>query len=114
MKRMFGGGITMSNYKTMQICVKKGHRMYDYFQEMCQHAKNMHNTTNFYIRQVYTGLTQEKELQPLQKEVLGNVQKHLPKINDNQLSAYQKRVLKEETKPFEKRKEIKCHLFKEP
>ncbi|CUB12435.1 hypothetical protein BN2127_JRS1_04222 [Bacillus cereus] len=46
--------------------------MYSYFQECCHNAKNMYNTTNFYIRQVYTGLTQEKELQPLQKEVLDN------------------------------------------
>ncbi|MGH1041609.1 RNA-guided endonuclease InsQ/TnpB family protein, partial [Bacillus wiedmannii] len=47
-----------SNYKTLQIWIKKGHRMYSYFQECCHNAKNMYNTTNFYIRQVYTGLTQ--------------------------------------------------------
>lgn len=104
----------MTNYKTMQIGVKKGHRMHDYFQEMCKNAKNMHNTTNFYIRQVYTGLTQEKGLQPLQKEVLDSIEKHLPQMNDNQLLAYQKKLTKEKTKPIEKRKEIKCNLFDEP
>lgn len=103
-----------NNYKTVQIWVKKGHRLHPYFQEMCQNAKNMHNTTNFYIRQVFTGLTQEKELQPLQREVLENIQKHLPKINDNQLLAYQKKIEKEKTKPIEKRKEIKCNLFDKP
>jgi putative transposase len=102
------------NYKTMQIWVKKGHRMHSYFQEMCQNAKNMHNTTNFYIRQVFTGLTQEKKLQTLQKEVLNSIQKHLPKINDNQLLVYQKKAAKEKAKPIEKRKEIKCNLFDEP
>jgi putative transposase len=104
----------MVNYKTMQIWVKKGHRMYSYFKKMCQNAKNMHNTTNFYIRQVFTGLTQEKELQPLQKEVLANIQKYLPKMNDHQLLAYQKRVAKEMEKPIEKRKEMKCNLFDKP
>ncbi len=98
----------------MQIWVKNGHRMYDYFQEMCQNAKNMHNTTNFYVRQVFTSLTQEKELQPLQQEVLENIQKHLPKMNDTQLIAYKKRLEKEKTKPVEKRKEIKCNLFDIP
>ena len=49
--------------------------MYVYFQEMTQNAKNMYNTTNFYIRQVYTGLTQDKQLQPLQKEVLDTIDK---------------------------------------
>jgi putative transposase len=104
----------MTNYKTMQVWVKKGHRMYEYFQEMCQNAKNMHNTTNFYIRQVYTGLTQEKELQPLQKDVLDTVKKYLPRMNDNQFLAYQKKLEMEKIKPIEKRKEIKCNLFDEP
>ncbi|GIN74735.1 hypothetical protein J14TS2_52100 [Bacillus sp. J14TS2] len=104
----------MANYKTMQIWVKKGHRMHGYFREMCQNAKNLHNATNFYIRQVFTGLTQEKELQPLQREVLDAIQKHLPKMNDNQLSAYKKKVEKEKTKTIEKQKEIKCNLFEEP
>lgn len=104
----------MVHYNTMQIWVKKGHRMHSYFQEMCQNAKNMYNTTNFYIRQVYTGLTQEKELQPLQKEVLNTIQNHLPKINENQRLAYHKKVTKEKTKPIDKRKEIKCYLFDGP
>jgi putative transposase len=104
----------MENYKTMQVWVKKGHRLHGYFEEMCSNAKNMFNTTNFYIRQVFTGLTQEKELLELQKEVLDNIQNHLPKINDNQLVAFQKKFEKEKIKPVEKRKDIKCNLFELP
>lgn len=104
----------MPNYKTMQIWVKKGHRMHGYFREMCHNAKNLHNTTNFYIRQVFTGLTQEKERQPLQREVLEAIRKHLPKMNDNQLSAYKRKVEKEKAKPIEKQKEITCNFFEEP
>ena len=51
--------------------------MYGYFQTMTQNAKNMYNTTKFYIRQVYTGLTQDKVLQPLQKEVLDMIDTQL-------------------------------------
>uniref|UniRef100_UPI00403FB61E RNA-guided endonuclease InsQ/TnpB family protein n=1 Tax=Oceanobacillus sp. FSL W7-1281 TaxID=2921698 RepID=UPI00403FB61E len=104
----------MANYQTMQIWVKKNHRMHGYFKEMCQHAKNMHNTTNFYIRQVFTAFTQEKAFQPLQEEVLDTIQKHMPIINANQFVVYQKKVVKEHSKPARERKEIKCHLFKEP
>ncbi|UUI02368.1 transposase [Oceanobacillus jeddahense] len=104
----------MTAYKTLQIWVKKGHRMHPYFQNMCQNAKNMHNTTNFYIRQIFTGLQQEKELQPLQKEVLENLQTYLPGMNANQLKAYQKRNAKEQKKIESERKEIKCHLFEMP
>lgn len=46
---MFGGESQMPAYKSIQIWVKKGHRMHDYFQKMCQYAKNLHNMTNFYI-----------------------------------------------------------------
>lgn len=98
----------------MQIWVKKGHRMHNYFQEMCHNAKNMHNTTNFYIRQVFTCLTQEKELQPPQREVLDTIRKYIPKINENQLLVYQKKIEREKVKPIDERKEIRCNLFDEP
>ncbi|MFD1385604.1 RNA-guided endonuclease InsQ/TnpB family protein [Oceanobacillus oncorhynchi subsp. oncorhynchi] len=98
----------------MQIWVKKGHRMHVYFQNMCQHGKNMHNTTNFYIRQVFTGLKQEKGLLPLQEEILETIRKHLPEMNDNQMIAYQRMVAKEKGKAEPRQKEIKCHLFEMP
>ena len=104
----------LNHYKTQQIWIKKGHRMYTYFQEMSQNAKNMYNTTNFYIRQVYTSLTQEKQLQPLQKEVLELIEKNLDGMNDVQILAYQKKIEKQTLKPKEKQKEVKCHLFEKP
>ncbi|WP_082797541.1 RNA-guided endonuclease InsQ/TnpB family protein [Neobacillus drentensis] len=102
------------NYITQQIWIKKGHRMYGYFQNMTQNAKNMFNTTNFYIRQVYTGLTSNKALQPLQIEVLDTITNNIDKMNDSQLLAYHKRVEKQKSKPKDKQKEIKCHLFEVP
>ncbi len=104
----------MTTYKTMQIWVKNGHRIHPYFTEMCQNAKKLYNSTHFYIRQIFTGLTQEKELHSLQTGVLDTLQKHFPRMNDNQLLAYQKKLAKEKAKPVEKQKEIKCNLFKGP
>jgi putative transposase len=101
-------------YKTQQIWIKKGHRMYSYFKNSCENAKNMYNTTNFYYRQVYTGLTQGKELQPLQKEVLATIENNIEKMNDSQKVAYQQKVAKEEAKPQENQKKIKCNLFEAP
>ncbi|WP_442854529.1 RNA-guided endonuclease InsQ/TnpB family protein [Bacillus sp. SJS] len=110
MKRM----ADIKRYTTMQIWVKKGYRMHSYFNEMCTNSKNLYNTTNFYIRQVYTGLTQTKALQPLQIEVLEAIKKHLPHMNKTQLLAYEKKRSKEETKPLDQQKDIKCNLFTEP
>lgn len=104
----------VKTYKTMQIRVKKGHRLYDYFKEMCHQAKNIHNTTNFYIRQVFTALIQEKALEPLQEEVLQNIAAYLPQMNLCQQASYAKKLETEKMKPLEDRKEITCHIFEAP
>ena len=101
-------------YATHQIWIKKGHRLYLYFQEVTRNSKNMYNTTNFYIRQVYTGLTQDKPLQPLQKEVLDTINKNFKQMNIVQELAYQKKVESEKKKPKEKQKKLKCNLFEKP
>ncbi|MEH6888858.1 transposase [Bacillus sp. JJ864] len=101
-------------YVTYQIWIKKGHKLYSYFLEMCQNAKNLYNTTNFYIRQVYTALRTEKPLQPLQQEVLHTIQVYIDTMNENQLRAYQKNLEKQKEKSAEERKEIKCNLFTLP
>src|SRR4051812_26602797 len=101
-------------YRTYQINVKKGHKLYPYFNEHCLNSNNLYNTTNFYIRQVYTALQQVKVLQPLQKEVMDTIKKNIDKMNDIQLSAYRKKVEKEKLKPKEEQKEIKANLFDLP
>ncbi|MGE7272701.1 RNA-guided endonuclease InsQ/TnpB family protein [Brevibacillus panacihumi] len=103
-----------SSYQTYQIWIKPGHRLFPYFQGMCQQAKGLYNTTNFYIRQVYTAVTQEKGLQPLQQEVMDALIRHIDAINDNQLLAYQKKQEKEWLKPLEQRKEVHANLFSLP
>ena len=102
------------HYKTYQIWIKHGHRMHSYFQTSCELAKNMYNTTNFYYRQVYTALSQMKELQPLQIEVLSTIKHNIDKMNDAQLLVYQKKMEKEMMKPVDERKDVKCNLFKIP
>ncbi|MGF9964490.1 RNA-guided endonuclease InsQ/TnpB family protein [Bacillus rhizoplanae] len=101
-------------YTTYQVWIKKGHKLHAYFMEMCQHAKNLYNTTNFYICQVYTALRTNQPLQPLQQEVLHTLQAYIEIMSENQLRAYQKRVQKQKEKPAEERKEIKCNLFTLP
>jgi len=105
---------TKNTYRTHQIVIKKGHRMYAYFTEMTEKAKNMYNTTNFFIRQTYTGLKAEYALHPLQQEVLTLINKNVDKMNDVQLIAYQKRLAKEKMNPVDKRKEVKSKLFSAP
>ena len=101
-------------YRTYQIRVKKGHRLYPYLETISRKTNNLYNTTNFFIRQIYTSLTQEKELQPLQKEVLDLINKNIDKMNESQLLSYQKKLAKEKAKPVDERKEVKAKLFSKP
>ena len=98
----------------MQIEIKKGHRLFPYFEQMCQNAKHLFNTANFYIRQVFTAFRLEKPLQPLQQEVLDTLNRYIGVMNERQLQAFQSRVAKEQLKPVEERQEIRCNQFELP
>lgn len=102
------------SYRTHQIRIKKGHRMYTYFNTMNHNANNLYNTTNFYIRQIHTTLTQDKPLQSLQIEVMQTIDRALDRMNTTQLATYQKKKQKELSKPTEERTEIKANLFTRP
>ncbi|MFE1627018.1 RNA-guided endonuclease InsQ/TnpB family protein [Brevibacillus reuszeri] len=101
-------------YQTYQIWIKPGHRLFPYFQGLCGQAKNLYNTTNFFIRQAYTAFTQDKELQPLQQEVLDTFHYWIDRMNEAKLLAYEKKVAKELLKPADERKRVKPTLFSLP
>lgn len=101
-------------YRTYQINIKNGHRMYSYFDELCLNSNNLYNTTNFFIRQVYTALNKEGLLQPLQQEVLKVILDNIDTMNANQQKAFLKKLEKEQLKPKDEQKEIKENLFNFP
>ena len=69
-------------YRTVSFEIKKNTELYAYLEELCANAKNLYNTTNFYIRQVMTGIQKEEaDRQPNEKEVLSIIQTYLPKVN---------------------------------
>ena len=49
-------------YRTMSIRIKKGHRLFPYFEDLTLHTCNLYNSTNFYVRQVFTGLSKDPAL----------------------------------------------------
>jgi putative transposase len=69
-------------YRTHQVWIKPGHRLYPYLEQVCQDAKNLYNTTNFYIRQVFTAFGQKQPLQPLQQQVVDTLQTHIDAMNE--------------------------------
>jgi putative transposase len=103
-----------TEYKTFQVRIKKGNRLFPYFEQMCQQAKNVHNTTNFYIRQVFTSYRQETPLQPLQQEVLDTLQRYIGPMNERQGKAYRSRLVRENKKPLDQRKDITFNEFSLP
>ena len=69
-------------YRTVSFEVKKNTELYDYLEELCANSKKLYNTTNFYIRQVMTGIQKDDvDRQPNEKEVLSIIKTYLPKVN---------------------------------
>ena len=49
----------MLMYRTMSIRIKKGNRLYGYFDELTRKSANLYNATNFYVRQVFSGISKD-------------------------------------------------------
>ncbi|MGI2297409.1 RNA-guided endonuclease InsQ/TnpB family protein [Paenibacillus sp. GXUN7292] len=81
-------------YRTLQVWIKPGHRLFPYFDQACQNAKNLYNTTNFYIRQIFTAFGRKDSLQPLQQQVLDTLTAHIDVMNE-------RRSEKNHSYPFE-------------
>jgi len=81
-------------YRTHQVWVKPGHRLFAYLEQACQNAKNLYNTTNFYIRQVFTSFGRNEPLQPLQQQVMNTLKTQLEAMNE-------RRSEKNRSRPFE-------------
>ncbi|WP_058305762.1 RNA-guided endonuclease InsQ/TnpB family protein [Gracilibacillus massiliensis] len=94
-------------YRTQQIRIKKGHRLYPYCDQLTFLAKNLYNATNFHIRQIFTAFDEGKNLQPLQQEVFDLIDKYLSQMNAIKRKTVEKKRQKELKKPVEQRKEIK-------
>ena len=69
-------------YRTISFEIKKNTELYAYLEELCANSKRLYNTTNFYIRQVMTGIQKEEvDRQPNEKEVLSKIEEYLPLVN---------------------------------
>ncbi|MDQ6418783.1 transposase [Paenibacillus sp. LHD-117] len=81
------------DYRTYQIWIKPGHRLFSYLDQACQDAKNLYNSTNFYIRQVFTAFGRNEPLQPLQQQVMDTLNSTIDAMNE-------RRSEKNRSRPF--------------
>ena len=85
--------------RTQQIKVKKGHRLYPYFDDLTFKAKNLYNIANFYTRQCLTGVKKnDSNITPNETEAIDLVNKAIPKLNQLTKEYYAKRIAKEALK----------------
>lgn len=87
-------------YRTHQVWIKPGHRLFSYLDEACQKAKNLYNMTNFYIRQVFTAYGRNQPLQPLQQHVMDTMETHIQAINERQREKHRPFELPSPEQPF--------------
>lgn len=99
-------------YRTYQFHISKGDALFEYCDTMCFNSKNMYNVTNFYIRQIMTGVKKDKPLlSENEKEVFTMIQNSLPTMNQIKQDTYEKECLKYEDK---RQKEFENKKLKAP
>lgn len=69
-------------YRVVKFEVDEKHKLYPYFEDCTKKAKNLYNVTNFYIRQVMTGIQKApSERQENEVNVLDNIEHSLSQMN---------------------------------
>jgi len=71
------------NYRVVKYIIKpKEKALFAYLYDLCVKSRNLYNVTNFYIRQVMTGMQKDKALrQPNEKEVISLIEKYIAEAN---------------------------------
>lgn len=80
-------------YRTQKIKIKKGHRLYDYLDNICFLSKNLYNITNYYYRQVFTGAVKDKPTKN-EKEVIDIINNNIKKVNEIRINNAKKKGIK--------------------
>ena len=84
--------------RTQQIKIKKGHKLFNYFDELCFKSKNLYNVSNYYFRQVLTGIQKDKPT-PNEKEIIDIINSNIPIVNKIKIDNVKKQRLKKPETP---------------
>ena len=103
-------------YAVRKVQIDQNHELYEWCSTMTSLSNNLYNTGLFHIRQCMTGLKKEPDQrQPLEKEVIGRIEKALPDMNLIRERTWQKQMAKYEALEDKNGKqEPKLRLFKMP
>ncbi len=91
-----------SNYRVVQIRIKKSHALFQFCDDACFASKNLYNVGNFHIRLVFSGLSKDSEFRHQNEiEVLEKIEFQIEQVNAVKSSTFDKQkakhILKGET-----------------
>jgi putative transposase len=78
-------------YRTAQIPIKKGHKLYGYFEDLMFKSKNLFNTSNYYIRQLFTCFAKDLPSSN-EKEALNYINGNIDALNVQRHKKYLRKV----------------------
>ncbi len=82
-------------YRTVKYEINEDHEMYGYCKLVCSRFKNMYNVSNYYIRNVMSGIKKPvQELTSNEKEVLDTVKYYL-ELNNTSINRKTKKPKKQ-------------------
>ena len=97
-------------YRTLQFRITKDHELFDYCDTMCFNSKNLYNVTNFYVRQLMSGLKKDKSLRhENEKEIIQLIESQLPTLNQIREESYETSLEKWKAKGSDPKKEPKLY-----
>lgn len=98
-------GWIMITYRTQQIRIKRGHKLYNYLDAMTILSTDLYNTSNYYFRQVQTG-SRKEHLSDNEMNAITYINDHVDMLNEVRYSKYLKKQEKNKVNksfvPFEK------------
>ena len=97
-------------YNAVKIQINHQHPLFSYCEDITFKAKNLYNITNYYIRQVYTGLKAEN-VKDNQIQALAELESNLEKMNIVRYQSHAKKLKKAQEKGQE---EPELKLFEMP
>ncbi len=85
----------ISNYRIVQIRIKKSHALFQFCDNACFASKNLYNVGNFHIRQVFSGLQKEPEFRHQNEiEVLEKIEVQIEQVNAIKSNTFEKQKAK--------------------
>ena len=79
--------------RSFGIRIRNGHRLYQYCDDLCYQSKNLYNVTNYFVRQVFSGIRKpERQRFPNEREAIETINSCIESLNKVREKTHQRKL----------------------